>query len=319
MAAAMFFGVAGLLLGALLGMSVAKKKPVVVDDGSRSRELQATTARRLAEARADKLQAQVERLRAACLLPTTDATTTTTTTTKHTADAAARLVRVMGGVSAAVVAGPDGLSLSGKETALERSLAALVPALSPLSSLAPSVGTTGEVVVVLRSGLGVRARMLSDGQMLVIAAAGGVPSPLLTRAAYAELNIAAPAKVAAAPLSTSFELGAAARVKEMAARAGFTSVALLSGDSIELAVSALGLSLESLRAVRRPLQLTTVQVASVMASPVARLELAGEQQLSLVAGELGWWLALHPTLVLDDMTVRRFEGAQRVSLQTKVA
>lgn len=319
MAAAAFFGIAGLLLGALLGvLAAAKKQPVVVDDGSRSRELQATTARRLAEGRADKLQAQVDRLRAACLLPATEAATTSASTPKHTADAAARLVRVMGGVSGAVVAGPDGLSLSAKESPLERSLAATVPALSPLSALTAHLGSMGEVVVVLRSGLGVRARVLSDGQMLVIAAAGGVPSPLLTRAAFAELNVAAPAKVAVPPAS-SFELGAATRVKEMAARAGFSSLALLSGDSIEVAVSALGLSLESLRALRRPLQLATVQVASVLASPVARLEIAAEQHLSLVAGELGWWLAVHPTLALDDMTVRRLEGAHRVSLQTKVA
>lgn len=57
----------------------------------------------------------------------------------------------------------------------------------------------------------------------------------------------------------------------------------------------------------------------MFASEVVRLEIAGEQQLSLVAAEFGWWLALHPSLALDDMTVRRLEGAHRVSLQTRVA
>lgn len=254
--AAVLWGVAGVLLGAVLGVTLAraaaKKRPVVVvvDDGSRTRELQAASARRLAEGRADKLQVQVDRLRAACLLPANDSATATMTL--H-ADAAARFVRLFngasGGVSGAVVAGANGLSSSAKETTLERSLAATVSALSPVS--AAHLDTIGQVVVVvvLRSGLGVRARVLGSGQMR---------SPLLRRAAVAELNIAALARLVAAP-AASFELGAASRVKEIAVRAGFSSLALLSGDSIEVAVSAMGLSLDSLRAVRRPLQVATLQ------------------------------------------------------------
>lgn len=310
-------GILGALLGVVLGMVFKKRPAPVVDDGSRSRELQATTARRLAEARADKLQVQVERLRAACLLPAQDGATTTPAAVAP--DAAARLVRVMGGVAGAVVAGADGLSLSGRETPFERSLAAAVSPLTPLSALARHIGTVGEVLVVLRSGLGVRARILGGGHMLVIASSGGAPSPLLTRAAFAELNVAPPAKSVPAALAATFELGATTRINELAMRSGFQSLALLSGDSVEAAVSASGLSLESLREVRRVLHLCTMQLESVFASPVARLEIAADQRLSLVATEQGWWVALHPSLALDDMTVRRLDGAHRISLQTKVA
>ena len=316
MVTAALTGIFGALLGVVLGLLVKRRPAPVVDDG-RSRELQATTARRLAEGRADKLQVQVDRLRAACLLPAQDSVATAVS--KPPADAAARLVRLMGGVTGAVVASADGLSLSAKETPFERSLAAAVSPLTLLSALAPHIGTVGEVVFLLRSGCGVRARVLGDGQMLVIAATGGLPSPLLTRAAFAELNVAAPAKSALTPLAGNFELGAATRIKELAMRAGFPSLALLSGDSNEVAVSAAGLSQESLRDVRKTLQRCALQLSSVFASPVARLEIAADQRLSIVASEHGWWMALHPSLALDDMTVRRLDGAHRISLQTKVA
>ncbi len=319
MAAAALAGVLGALLGAVGGLFFgAKARPVVVDDGSRSRELLAAAARRLAEGRADKLQLQVDRLRAACLLPADAAGAAVDAGITHSPDAAARLVRMMGGVSGAVVAGADGLSKSARETPYERALAATVAALAPVSTLSGHLGAVQEVVVVLRSGLGVRARMIGKDEMLVIAATGGVPSALLTRAVVAELNVAAPMKPAVAP-AASFELGASTVIKELATRAGLRTVAMLSGDRIDVAVSMGGLSLESLRALRRPLQLCADQLASVFASPVARLELYGVQQLSMVAGDLGWWLALHPSAPLDDMAVRRLEGAHRVSLQTRVA
>jgi hypothetical protein len=264
--------------------------------------------------RIDKLTTQLERLKVACLV-------TAEPVGKRPADAAARLVRSLGGIDGAVVAAADGLSLSSKESDLERMLAAVVPATLAAWRMPDVTGVVYELTLVTRQGMGVRVRPLgaADGRTLVLASRGGLPSPLLSRAAFADCGEAPNQRSTTPLLSQQVDYGVVAELSRSAERLDARSIFLFSHETMALAWSRRGLSSDMIAALYKGLRTVQRQSSIVLGDQVERIELSGDFKITLARGDNGWWGQVHNEHVLDDLAVRRLEGVLRMVGTSMVA